>query len=70
MVLKVIMFYMVMVFFSYGINCIIGELGEGGNGVEEGEVGFFREVFFDVIGIMNNGIFFSWYFRMVKENWY
>lgn len=51
--LKVIMFYMVTAFLT---NCITGESGEGGNGAEEGEVGFFREVFSDATGTTNNGI--------------
>ena len=51
--LKVIMFYMVTAFLT---NCITGESGGGGNGAEEGEVGFFREVFSDATGTTNNGI--------------
>lgn len=47
------MFYMVTAFLT---NCITGESGEGGNGAEEGEVGFFREVFSDATGTTNNGI--------------
>lgn len=54
--LKVIMFYMVTAFLSHGTNCITGESGEGGNGAEEGEVGFFGEVFSDATGTTNNGI--------------
>lgn len=54
--LKVIMFYMVTAFLSHGTNCITGESGGGGNGAEEGEVGFFREVFSDATGTTNNGI--------------
>lgn len=50
------MFYMVTAFLSHGTNCITGESGEGGNGAEEGEVGFFREVFSDATGTTNNGI--------------
>ena len=57
---------MVTAFLSHGTNCITGESGEGGNGAEEGEVGFFREVFSDATGTTNNGISSSWYFRTAK----